>query len=73
MGDTDITLEATLVDADVVFIPIGGKYTMDATEAAGFINEKQPALVVPIHYGDAGVGERFVKLLRQEIKVQMFW
>lgn len=73
MGDTDATLEATLVNADVVFIPIGGKYTMDATEAAEFINEKQPGLVVPIHYGDHGVGEIFNNLLRHEIKVQMFW
>lgn len=73
MGDTDVTLEATSVEADVVFIPIGGKYTMDATEAAEFINQKQPGLVVPIHYGDSEAGEIFNKLLRQEIKVRMFW
>ncbi len=73
MGDTDVTEEAALVDADVVFIPIGGKYTMDATEAAAFINEKQPQLVVPIHYGDSGVGDAFIKLLRHDIEIQRFW
>ena len=73
MGDTDATPEAARVDADVVFIPIGGKYTMDATEAAEFINEKQPELVVPIHYGDSGVGEMFKKLLRPGMEVQFFW
>ena len=73
MGDTDVTLEATSVDADVVFIPIGGKYTMDAAEAAEFINKKQPGLVVAIHYGDPEVGETFVKLLKQGIEVQKFW
>lgn len=73
MGDTDATSEAEMVDADVVFIPIGGKYTMDATEAAEFINEKQPGLVVPIHYADPEVGETFNKLLRQEIEIQRFW
>lgn len=73
MGDTDATLEATSVDADVVFIPIGGKYTMDATEAAEFINTKQPGLVVPIHYGDSEVGQLFCKQLRPEIEVQLFW
>ncbi|MBQ8598248.1 MAG: MBL fold metallo-hydrolase [Lachnospiraceae bacterium] len=73
MGDTDATPEAASVDADVVFIPIGGKYTMDDAEAAEFINENQPGLVVPIHYGDPGVGERFIKLLRDEIEVQRFW
>lgn len=73
MGDTDATPEAKSVGADVVFIPIGGKYTMDATEAAAFINEKQPSLVVPIHYGDAQVGETFRQLLGDEMEVRMFW
>ncbi len=73
MGDTDATPEAKLVDADVVFIPIGGKYTMDATEAAEFINEKQPRLVVPIHYEAHEAGVTFNKVLNQEIEVQLFW
>lgn len=73
MGDTDATAEAAMVDADVVFIPIGGKYTMDAAEAAEFINKKQPELVAPIHYGDSGVGENFNKLLRHQIEAQLFW
>ncbi len=73
MGDTDVTREAKLVDADVVFIPIGGKYTMDAIEAAEFINEKKPGIVVPIHYADTEVGESFVKLLNRNIEVQRFW
>lgn len=73
MGDTDATEEATEVNADVVFVPIGGKYTMDATEAAEFINEKQRGLVVPIHYGDSAAGETFMKLLNRGTEVQLFW
>lgn len=73
MGDTDATSEAMAVEADVIFIPIGGKYTMDAIEAADFINKKQMGLVVPIHYGDSKVTETFTELLRSDIKVQMFW
>jgi len=73
MGDTDVTEEVKSVDADVIFIPIGGKYTMDATEAAEFINEKQPGLVVPIHYADTEVGDSFGKMLKSEIKVKRFW
>lgn len=73
MGDTDVIPEAVSVDADVVFVPIGGKYTMDASEAAEFINGKKRGLVVPIHYGDSGVGDTFVRLLRPEIEVQRFW
>lgn len=73
MGDTDVTAEAVAVDADVEFVPIGGKYTMDATEAAEYINKKQPGLVVPIHYGDAEVCESFCQMLGNGQKVQRFW
>lgn len=73
MGDTDVTEEAMKVEADVFFVPIGGKYTMDASEAAAFINEKQPGLVVPIHYGDAAVAETFQKLLGDKMTIQRFW
>ena len=73
MGDTDVTPEAKAVEADVVFVPIGGKYTMDAAEAAEFINESRPELVVPIHYGSPEVCENFEKLLDAGIKIQRFW
>lgn len=72
MGDTDATSEAAKVKAEVVFIPIGGKYTMDAAQAAEFINENQPKLVIPIHYGDSGVGDDFKKMLRHGTEVQLF-
>ncbi len=73
MGDTDDTMDARNVDADVVFIPIGGKYTMDAAEAAEFINEKQPKLTIPIHYGDSKVADSFTDMLKNDINVQRFW
>ena len=50
-GDTDITEEARKVKADIVFVPVGGTYTMTATEAASLVNEIKPKNVVPIHYG----------------------
>lgn len=73
MGDTDVTEEVKAVEADVVFIPIGGKYTMDATEAAEFIKKKQPELVIPIHYADPTVGEAFCKMLGRQIEIKRFW
>lgn len=73
MGDTDATPEAVAVDADVVFVPIGGKYTMEASEAAELISKIQPGLVVPIHYGDSGVGDTFIQLLRPDVVVRRFW
>ena len=50
-GDTDITEENRKVKCDVAFVPVGGTYTMDFKEAAQLINEIQPKIAVPIHYG----------------------
>ena len=35
---------------DVLFIPIGGGYTIDAKKAAELIRKIEPALVIPMHY-----------------------
>lgn len=71
-GDTDITEENKKVKCDVAFVPVGGTYTMDFKEAAQLVNEIQPKVAVPIHYGSV-VGtkqdaEKFVKLLHTNIK-----
>ncbi len=71
MGDTDVTPEAEAVDVDVIFVPVGGKYTMDADEAAEFINQKPRGLVVPIHYADPEACERFLGLLKPEVKTKL--
>jgi L-ascorbate metabolism protein UlaG (beta-lactamase superfamily) len=50
-GDTDLTPEAEAVRCDIALLPIGGKYTMNAAEAAALANRIRPAAVIPIHYG----------------------
>ena len=51
-GDTDLTDEMkTLKNIDVALLPIGGKYTMDAEEAAEAAKNIKPKLAVPYHYG----------------------
>ena len=50
-GDTDITEENRKVKCDVAFVPVGGTYTMTAKEAADLVNEINPKIAVPIHYG----------------------
>ena len=50
-GDTDITEENRQVKCDVAMIPIGGTYTMDASQAAQLINEIKPGVAIPTHYG----------------------
>ena len=36
--------------ADVMFIPVGGKYTIDARGALRYIEAVKPKTVIPIHY-----------------------
>ena len=50
-GDTDQNEDTEQVRCDVALIPIGGTYTMDAKQAANFINTIKPQLVVPTHFG----------------------
>ena len=50
-GDTDALEENENMDVDIAFVPIGGIYTMDYSEAASFINKLKPKEVIPIHYG----------------------
>lgn len=50
-GDTDHLTELETVAAQVAFVPIGGTFTMDASEAAGLVRAISPQLAVPMHYG----------------------
>ncbi len=50
-GDTDDIPEGRAVQCDVCLVPVGGTYTMDAREAAAFINAMKPKAAVPMHYG----------------------
>lgn len=66
-GDTDITEENKIIKCDVAFVPVGGTYTMNFSEAAQLINIIKPKNAVPIHYGSV-VGTKqdatdFIKLL----------
>ena len=66
-GDTDITRENKKVKCDVAFVPVGGTYTMNFSEAAQLVNIIKPKIAVPIHYGSI-VGTKqdatdFIKLL----------
>ncbi len=50
-GDTDRIPEGEAVTCDIALVPIGGTYTMNAEEAAAFVNAIHPHTVIPIHYG----------------------
>lgn len=57
-GDTDRIPEMDNIGSiDVALLPVGGTYTMDATEAAAAANAIKPKVAVPYHWGDI-VGSR---------------
>lgn len=43
-----------LKDVDVLLIPVGGNYTIDAKTAAEYIKKISPAAAVPMHYAVKG-------------------
>ena len=55
MGDTslfsDMKLIAELYRPEVVFVPIGDRYTMNPREAALAVSWIRPKIVFPMHYG----------------------
>ena len=73
-GDTDATKEAKAVRCDIALIPIGGTFTMDAKKAAEFVNDLQPEIAIPVHYGNlvgsVEDGEVFAKNVKDSIKVE---
>lgn len=76
-GDTDLTPEAKTVSCDVALIPIGGRFTMNAKEAASLINTIEPQIAIPTHYGKiigtSDDAELFEKLVKDEILVKRFF
>lgn len=50
-GDCDAMPEVHKIFCDIAMVPIGGTYTMNAQEAADFINQIKPKIVIPTHYG----------------------
>lgn len=50
-GDTDKIDEMNNIKCDIMFIPIGGVYTMDYKAASEIVNIIKPNIVIPTHYG----------------------
>ncbi len=44
-----------LVGTDVLLIPVGGKYTLDAKKAVEVISQIEPRIVIPMHYKTDGL------------------
>lgn len=73
-GDTDLTTEMkALKGIDVAMLPVGGTYTLNATEAAEATTLMKPKLAIPYHWGDIVGGrsdaEKFAKTAQCEIRI----
>lgn len=44
-----------LVDVDILFIPIGGTFTIDDKKAWNVVNKIKPKIIVPMHYKIGGL------------------
>jgi L-ascorbate metabolism protein UlaG (beta-lactamase superfamily) len=57
VGQTELTAEQkeALKGVDVLFLPVGGKTTLDGAGAAALAQVLKPRIVVPMHYGNRRV------------------
>lgn len=68
---TDSQLEK-LVGTDILLVPVGGKYTLDAKGAVEVISQIEPRIVIPMHYKTDGLKldidgvDKFIKELGLE-------
>jgi L-ascorbate metabolism protein UlaG (beta-lactamase superfamily) len=67
-GDTDLIPEMTGLKADIALLPVSGKYTMTADEAAQAALRIKPRYVIPMHYGSIIGGEADVTRLADDLQ-----
>lgn len=74
LGQSQLTEEqiAQISGTDILLVPVGGTYTIDAKVAAGIISQLEPKIIIPMHYGLEGLKftldpvERFLKEMGAE-------
>jgi len=67
-GDLGHILDDELIEeingVDILLIPVGGFYTIDADEAATIVRKIEPSIVIPMHYNHPKLNQQtFGKLL----------
>ena len=66
-GDTDAVKELESIHCDVALVPIGGKYTMNAAQAASLVNYIRPRAAIPTHYGSVVGSPEDAKTFGREV------
>lgn len=59
---TDSQLEE-IGSVDVLLVPVGGSYTIDAQRAAAVVQQLEPKITIPMHYQRQGLKEDIFKAL----------
>lgn len=86
LGDLGHILDAKQLEklegTDILLVPVGGKYTINAAKAVEVISQIEPRIVIPMHYKLPGLKaevdgvDKFIKELglkpRQEDKLKIF-
>lgn len=69
VGELNEELAARIYRCDVLLLPVGGTYTVDAEGAKWYLKKVQPKICIPMHYKtpehnfEIGTLEQFVQLL----------
>ncbi|MCR4264305.1 MAG: MBL fold metallo-hydrolase [Candidatus Roizmanbacteria bacterium] len=70
-GDLGHTLSDSLFDeigdVDILIIPVGGTYTINAKQAASVVKQIEPLIVIPMHYQVPGMTDSFSDLQTVDI------
>jgi L-ascorbate metabolism protein UlaG (beta-lactamase superfamily) len=68
----DDMLEA-IGDIDILMIPVGGFFTIDAKEAVAIIKKIEPSIIIPMHYNHDQLNqETFSKIARLEEFIEAY-
>lgn len=61
LGQTELTQEQLehLEGVDILLLPVGGVYTINAKQAAAIVSQIDPRIIIPIHYRLPGLKENF--------------
>ena len=68
-GDTDLIPEMKHINADIAMLPVGGKFTMDAEEAAEAANLIKPKVAIPMHWGTIIGDEKDARAFKAKTKI----
>ena len=57
LGQHELTDEQieTIGGVDILFVPVGGTYTVDGKQAVGIVKQIEPKIIIPMHYKVPGL------------------